>query len=761
MPDLLFLTPAQYAAIHRIAVADAMAPGDAVAPVAPGDYIVAMCDSDPDMITVPAASAIVSAMFMGQSEIAYILLIGGAYSSFAPKPVLPTDGNLIVFTQTGAGVAPVRTVVTQAAVNAETVNPAMGALAAFLDFAAPGVVFVVGDGAVPGTGRTSLYDDTTDGSDGRLWSDFTSVAAEIVSEVGSVQHLIECWYNNDATSISNFVNAFWPFYFGVAGDGTPFTLGTTHNGAQVDHCLWDATAAADDLGRGLFKRNETRWHVLTPMPFHNAPASPAAEMASFSENNGRLSEPDRQVVHAMAANAQAISVNLAVGPSAHVCKFGGASTTIHPDTADKDGQIGFMWPFALALLRASGMTIGEPVISAIEGATDGSYADLVVDLPNGGTLTTLREFRGTPAYAGAAPHQQEVTGVEITRSGAARRPVYKTSETGYPAAHRGTVAITDTGSGTPRKGRVRITPSTPFAFGDKLSYLRGQATAVLQEPRDFNLYLDFLIEHVPGLYDSTATYPFEGIAVRPYQSDLSAPVTPPAFSPRGAYLDGNDAYRDVAMPNVPAGPKGMISMWYRSADSAWNAATRTLFSFRVGSAVRLEAKTTNSGRITITLTNDTGSNSIVCYAGPGNLQHVVGQWYHMLMEWDETGGGVWINGNLVGTKAFTVLTMAGQNLTQMGIGAQSTGSQYWLGSLAHVWISVSQWLDLSVQANREKFALAGVPVDLGGSGELPTGIVPEWYYDGDAPTWSNHGTASSVALDGGPLAAAPAPAPAY
>lgn len=761
MPQLIFIPAADFDALTRIPVADVMAPGDAVAPLAAGEYIVAMCDTVPDTLTVLAGSTIISSMFMGQSEIAYLFLIGGAYSSFAPKPVLPTDGNLIVYTQTGAGVAPVRTVVTQAAVNAETVNPAMGALAAFLDFAAPGVTFVVGDGAVPGTGRPSLYDDTTDGSDGRLWGDFTSVAEAIAAEVGSVQHVIDCWYNNDASSIGNFVNAFWPFYFGMTGAGAPFTLGTAHNGNQVDHCLWDATAAPDLKGRGLFAQNETRWHVLTPMPFHNAPVSPAAEMASFSENNGRLSEPDRQVLHAMAANAQAIAVNLVVGPSAHVCKFGGASTTIHPDTADKDGQIGLMWPFALALLRASGQTIGEPVISAIEGPADGSYADLVVDLPNGGDLTTLREFRAGPAYAGAAPHQQEVTGVEITRAGAARRPVYKTSETGYPAAHRGTVAITDPGSGTPRKGRVRITPSTPFAFGDKLSYLRGQATAVLQEPRDFNLYLDFLIEHVPGLYDSTATYPFEGIAVRPYQSDLSAPVTPPAFTPRGAYLDGNDAYRDVAMANVPATAKGMISMWYRSDDSAWNASTRTLFSFRVGSAVRLEAKTTNSGRITITQNNDTGSNSIVCYAGPGSLQHVVDQWYHMLMEWDETGARVWINGNQVGTKAFTVLTMAGQNLTQMGIGAQSTGSQYWLGSLAHVWISVSEWLDLSVQANREKFALAGVPVDLGANGQLPTGIAPEWYYDGAAPSWSNHGQASSVALDGGPLAAAPSPAPAY
>ncbi|MBK8772714.1 MAG: LamG domain-containing protein [Rhizobiales bacterium] len=710
------------------------------------------------VVEAVAPASVLSVGFMGQSEVVYLFQVGGAYSSLTPKPTIPTDGNVILHTQESVGSAPVRTVVTQAAVNAETVNPAMGAIAAFLDYAQPGVIFHIGDLAVAGTGRPSLYDDTTDGSDGRLWSDFTAVVDEIETETGEpLGHLIECWYNADAGSIGNFVNAFWPFYFGTDGAGSSFTLGGTNVGTQVDHCLWDGTAATDAKGRGIFTRDDTQWHVLTPMPFHNAPSSPDPELLNFSENDARLSEPDRQVMHDLAANTLAQSVNITVGPSAHVCKFGGNSTQIHPDTGSADGQILFAWPFALAMLRASGMTIGEPVISAIEGASDGSYADLVVDLPNGGTLTTLRTFRSGPSYAGSAPHRQAVTGVEITRSGGERRPVFNTSETSYPVDHRGTVTITDTGSGSPRKGRVRITPTTPFAFGDKLSYLRGQATAVLFEPRDFELYPDFLIEHVPGLYDSSATYPFEGIAVRPYQADLSAPVDPPSFTPRGATHNGSTAYRSTSMTGIPATSQGMVSMWYRSTDTAWNASARTLFSFRVGSNIRLEAKTSTSGRVTVSIYNDTGSNNMVCYAGPSNLQHVTGQWYHMLVEWTGTAANVWINGNLVGTKAYASILMAGNNLTQMGIGAQSTGSQYWLGDLAHVWISVSERLDLSVLANREKFALAGVPVNLGPNGQTPTGTAPEWYYDGDAPAWSNQGTAGSIALDGGPLTASGAP----
>lgn len=705
-----------------------------------------------------APPSVVSAIWFGQSEIDYLNLIGGAYSGLTPKPVVPATPNLVVFRQTTTGTAPVRTVVTQANINAELVNPAMGAVSAFLKFVRPNVNFVVGDGSVPGTGRPSLFDDSTDGTDSRLWSDFTSVIAAVEGEAGAVHNLIECWYNADAGSINNFRNAFWPQYFGTDGTGATFTLGTTHNGARVDHCLWDSTAAANVKGRGAFRRDQTAWHVLTPMPFHNAPSD--VELTNFSANGARLTEPSRQVMHELASNAQAQSVSIDVGPSAHVCKFGGASTTIHPDTSDKDGQVLLAWPFALAMLRASGMTIGEPVISGIEGAADGTYADLVVDLPNGGNLTTLRTLRGGPAYAGTAPHRQAVTGLELTRSGGARRPVYRTTETSYPATHRGTVAIVDSGSGSPRRGRVRVTPTTPFAFGDGLSYLRGQATAVLLEPRDFNLYPDFLIEHVPGFYDSTATYPFEGIAVRPYQSDLAAPVLPPAFTPRGARFAGATGYRSTAMTGIPATSQGMVSMWYRNTNATWDATTNCLFHFRVGANVRLEAKTSTSGRITVTLVNDTGSNNVVCYAGAGTLQHAVNTWYHLLVGWTATGISVWINGVLVGTRSFASVTMAGNNLTQIGIGTTSTGGQYWIGDLAHLYLTVSQYLDFSVLANREKFALSGQPVNLGATGALPTGLSPEWYYDGEAPAWSNQGTAGNVTLTGGPLTVSPV-APSY
>jgi hypothetical protein len=469
-----------------------------------------------------AALPAVTAITYAQSEIEFIFNPTGYYRQI-PQPV-PGDGNLIVFTQGVAGAAPVRTAVNPTTVAAGEVNPAVSSLSAFLQYVQPGRMFVVGDGAVPGTGRVNLHNDSD--ADGRRWSDFTSVIDAIQTEFGPVRNLIECWYGNDAAYISNFRNAFWPSYFGQNGGGTPYTLGTlnTVTGNVVATTLWDGNVAPSEKGRGIFRRDETRWHILTPMPYHDAPSLPAAELTQFS-HAARLEEPRRQVMIDLADTAMAQSVGLKVGPSAHITYFNGG---IHPEVDDPDGQWTLMEPIAVSLLRAAGMTVGEPVISGIEGPADGTYADLVVDLPNGGTLTTIRALRGQTVPT-TSPHQQAVVGMEIARSGGARRPVFRTSETSYPAPHRGSVAITDPGSGSPRKGRVRITPETPFAANDALSYLRGQGSALLIKPRDVTarLYRDMLIEHVPGFYDASALYPFEGIAVRPYQQDIATPVPAP------------------------------------------------------------------------------------------------------------------------------------------------------------------------------------------------------------------------------------------
>lgn len=688
------------------------------------------------------AAGPVSAIIYGQSEMEYLLNADSTYRQIT-QPT-PGDGNLILFTQSGDGAAPVRTEVNATTVAAGSVNPAMAALSAWLDYVRPGRTFVIGDGAVPGTGRVSLHNDSD--ADSRLWSDFTSVVDAVEAETGQpVGNLIECWYNSDASRITDFKNAFWPSYFGLLGDGSTFTLGSTHSvtSSVVEYCLWDGTASASVKGRGIFARSSTLWHILTPMPFCDGPVSPTAELTSFSSGE-RLEEPARATMIALADDAMAQSVGVRVGPSAHLSHFAGG---IHPVTTDPDGQINLMWPIAVSLARAAGLTIGEPTIVGVEGPDDGSYVDLLIDLPNGGTLSTLREFRGDAMPGTPSPHQQTVTGIEITRSGGARRPVYKTTETSYPIAHRGTVTIQDTGSGTPRRGRVRVTPEQAFGFGDSLSYLRGQATAILQEPRDSDnkLMLDHLIEHIPALYDAGALYPFEGVAVRPYQQDVTVTVPAPAFTARSAQFDGSTRYSSTSV-SVAAGQNGLISCWFRNEAASWASGPRLLHA-RVGSSTRLEVNAGSAGQMQVQLHAD-GASNIKTFRTAGAVNFAINTWYHLLIGWTGTNTfQIYVNGSEITSGAIGSMTMAGSNITQVSFGS-ALATSMWTGDIGHLWCSVNQTLDLSVQANREKFALAGAPVNLGSDGSLPTGTAPEWYYDGIAPAWSNQGTAGNIPLTG-------------
>jgi hypothetical protein len=686
----------------------------------------------------------IGVIVMGQSEEEYLLNTDAFYRQIT-QPT-PGDGNLIVFTQNGNGVEPVRTIVNATTVAAGQVNPAMAALSAFLEYVYPGQTWCIGDGAVAGTARWELVDDS---SSARLFSDFEAVVNAIIDEADEVKALVECWYNADAARIVNFKTNFWPMYFGANADGSTFTLGNASGGGDVDHCMWDADALDTEVGRGIFRKDTTEWHLLTPMPFWDIAVDPSPELTNFSQGDPRLSEPNRATLIALADDTLAQSVNLTVGPSAHLCRFGGTSTEIHPDVGTADGQILLMWPIAISMLRTAGFTIGEPTIVGIEGPEDGTYADVLVDLPNGGTLTTLRTLRAESAPSPEPPHYQEVIGFEVTR-GSTRRPVFKESETSYPIAHRGTVEIINTGSGSPRRGKVRITPEAPFAFGNAVSYLRGQATAGLLEPRDIDalLYKDMLIEHIPSYYDDSALYPFEGIPVRPYQADLTVTVPAPSFTPRGAAFNGSTYYASDSI-SVAATGDGLLSLWLKNDDSAWNATTRRPLSFRISSTIVLELQTASSGRITFRLNNNTATDTLTVYAAqPGNVQFALGQWYHIMASWSSGTVTVYVNGVSAGTISYTTLDMSSTNLTRIGIGAQSTGVGGWLGDLAHLYLNLSETLDLSVQANREKFALSGSPVDLGGDGSAPTGTAPEYYYDGDESDWNNKGTAGNVSLTG-------------
>ena len=474
----------------------------------------------------------------GQSEIEHIV---GTASNFNgnPYPTLLAQ-NLTMITEGSSGGRVWRRVTST---GTTVVNVAMVALANLFHRVRPGHKLMVIDNAVSGTSRRALHNDS---DTARNWSDLQVTLDEIRGSGGEIGGYIECWYNADAAYIPGFGTNWSPNYMGQRWGGGAFSLGTVNPDkdlGRIDHILWDVTAATDAYGRAAFKRDRTKLHMMLPMPFADEPAGggwatsgelynfthvapgttrtgsyPPNDLASYRHEDMDLGRVD---VETFGADSRVQTFLGAVGPAAHLSDYGGG---IHPLTDDPLGTPQFGMMFAPSILRCSGYAMDEPVIDhagVIMGAA-GAYADVPVTLPNGGTLTTIRAVAGIAAPGTEPPHYQPVVGFEIRRAADTdklRRPVFKTSETSYPAAYRGTVTIQDagTGSGSARRGWVRITPTNAFVAGDRLEYLRGEASAIILEPRDVTarLFLDMLIEHVPGLYFPADTYPYYGVPVRP------------------------------------------------------------------------------------------------------------------------------------------------------------------------------------------------------------------------------------------------------
>jgi len=72
------------------------------------------------------------------------------------------------------------------------------------------------------------------------------------------------------------------------------------------------------------------------------------------------------------------------------------------------------------------------------------------------------------------------------------------------------------------------------------------------------------------------------------------------------------------------------------------------------------------------------------------------------------------------------------------------------GDYSEVYFS-SEFIDLSVPANLEKFIKDGKPVDLGGDGSSPTGTSPLMYFSGNSAAWNsgvNKGTGGNFTMTG-------------
>jgi hypothetical protein len=319
--------------------------------------------------SVPKAMHVV--VWLGQSNIDYGLNNGSPYTDAGLLANIPiTTVNARYIGPDGAGgVADIP--ITQASVNARQINVALAQAAQWLNFVAPGKKFAFVDAAESGTQRKALYDDSNPGRD---WADTADIVTHAQTAHAPADLLLEWWYTGVEPDLRNMRNAYMPFYIKQNADGSPFTLGTMHGDARVDHCLWDITAPLFDKGEGLFARGHTRYTYIRN---HHKDGSleSSAGIAAFH------ADPRIQVF----AAPQGV--------------WGGhyANDSAHALLNDPDGQIQLQWPMAISIARLAGVTIHEPEYVGHEVAPDGSYCDILVSLPNGGTLSTTRIVEGRAA----------------------------------------------------------------------------------------------------------------------------------------------------------------------------------------------------------------------------------------------------------------------------------------------------------------------------------------------------------------------------
>jgi hypothetical protein len=120
-------------------------------------------------------------------------------------------------------------------------------------------------------------------------------------------------------------------------------------------------------------------------------------------------------------------------------------------------------------------------------------------------------------------------------------------------------------------------------------------------------------------------------------------------------------------------------------------------------------------------------------------------WHHLLAAWDHTGSSVlqlYLDGvsNITVSTAHTGSDLAWGTENTYEFGSFSNGSSnIWNGGLAEFYLNTAEYLDISVQSNREKFRTSsGKPANLGATGSTPTGTAPSIYFHLDNGETANN-----------------------
>ncbi|GEM_PF-3754567 len=293
----------------------------------------------------------------------------------------------------------------------------------------------------------------------------------------------EAWYTSDAGTFQEWERHWSPSWLGLQDGG----IGDTDNGTGITdyvsgqvqvvasrfytpaHWLWDKSAAGN---RGLWT-DYTKWVPFTGAAFWNTVAHADGETSSSDQQKGGL-----QQATAIATTAPAFNlVSLASKAGWTGATFFGGHLAqpegTHVKANDYEGESLVATYYAKAWCRLAGvLPADEPRFSHGVMGPGNAYVDMFFTLPHGGDMSTVEDLFAAGRYAGSfeatnwiaatlnpgdIPQLHDVQGFMLRKSGVWTFVNF-------------TAQIVDSGSGTPRMGVVRVTPTTAFAAGDRVTY---------------------------------------------------------------------------------------------------------------------------------------------------------------------------------------------------------------------------------------------------------------------------------------------------
>lgn len=229
---------------------------------------------------------------------------------------------------------------------------------------------------------------------------------------------------------------------------------------------------------------------------------------------------------------------------------------------------------------------------------------------------------------------------------------------------------------------------------------------------------------------------------------------PPAYDAQAVYFDGTNDWlkRTGALSGPPTNNKTiLLSMWFQNDFSG------TEYYFlgeNSGNTIVVSVYVTSTA-FTIYCKSASGFNILSIQVAKANFSTL--GWNHVLFSADVTqtqttmkfyANGVSSTMNVISYFNDTILWDASQD---WGIGGRGfDGAVKIERDMAESYIT-NEYLDLSIQANREKFILNGAPVDLGTTGATPTGTQPLIYMKGNAASWNagtNAGSGGNFTMTG-------------